>query len=370
MNLIYSSANIALQALASFTQPSVGDPSSIPSLQTRVTKPLSSKPEHILQVRLAVLSDKKKPRAHEASRYYLLNPDADPRSRRQERRGGRRGGTDGDYQRRRYDDREQRRRREKDEGEDFDAAMYDDDAGDESRSRSRGGSRRGRSRGDLFEGHGRRTNGRLRNRSASPGEVDDSDEMYDDESRPRRFRERSPPPPYRARDPHPFPRANSGKELFPERSDDTTMLQSEKDLVPTNRAAAQNLKKELFPDKLQLSPAQLKHRRSDAFDAADETADLLGRRITVPMVDGNGETKSNSSKELFPSPIKDRGLSIKGNAQDPGISIRGTSNISIKGRGVKELFPSKFNANEGKELFSDKLEGRGGRRRRAEDMFT
>jgi hypothetical protein len=47
--------------------------------------------------------------------------------------------------------------------------------------------------------------------------------------------------------------------------------------------------------------------------------------------------------------------------------------MSIKGRGasVRELFPDKYNqkSNAGKELFDETLEGRGGRRRRAEDMF-
>jgi hypothetical protein len=46
--------------------------------------------------------------------------------------------------------------------------------------------------------------------------------------------------------------------------------------------------------------------------------------------------------------------------------------MSIKGKGgsVRELFPSKYGNNAGKELFDETLEGRGGRRRRAEDMFS
>jgi hypothetical protein len=52
------------------------------------------------------------------------------------------------------------------------------------------------------------------------------------------------------------------------------------------------------------------------------------------------------------------------------MSIRGSGGITIKGSaGVKELFPGKA-GNVGKELFSEKLEGRGGnRRRKAEDLF-
>lgn len=47
---------------------------------------------------------------------------------------------------------------------------------------------------------------------------------------------------------------------------------------------------------------------------------------------------------------------------DQGIAIKGT------GPTVKELFPDKF-GNSGKELFAEKLEGRGRRRQKAEDMF-
>lgn len=61
-----------------------------------------------------------------------------------------------------------------------------------------------------------------------------------------------------------------------------------------------------------------------------------------------------------------------------GFSIRGMANkrgddqgIAIKGTGptVRELFPDKFGTNAGKELFAEKLEGRGKRRQKAEDMF-
>jgi hypothetical protein len=55
----------------------------------------------------------------------------------------------------------------------------------------------------------------------------------------------------------------------------------------------------------------------------------------------------------------------------------GGQGISIKGTGptVKELFPEKFRGgsgsvgNSGKELFAEKLEGRGRRRQKAEDLF-
>jgi hypothetical protein len=42
--------------------------------------------------------------------------------------------------------------------------------------------------------------------------------------------------------------------------------------------------------------------------------------------------------------------------------------FAIKGASVKELFPDRF-GNSGKELFAEKIEGRGRQRQRAEDLF-
>jgi hypothetical protein len=50
-------------------------------------------------------------------------------------------------------------------------------------------------------------------------------------------------------------------------------------------------------------------------------------------------------------------------AADQGIAIKGTATS------VRELFPEKFGSNAGKELFAEKLDGRGRRRQKAEDMF-
>lgn len=47
---------------------------------------------------------------------------------------------------------------------------------------------------------------------------------------------------------------------------------------------------------------------------------------------------------------------------DQGIAIKGTAPT------VKELFPERF-GNSGKELFAEKIDGRGRRRQRAEDSF-
>lgn len=281
-------------------------------------------------------TDRKKPRAHEASRFYLMHPEHDPRERlrtelsERRRQGGDSG--DGDYRRRRFDGRELQRRRDRDNDEPISADMYDDSgAGAGDTGRRRGGR-------ELFPDEGG-SSGRLRNRSASPGrDTLESDRLLSGRSE-RRFRERSP-------------RRSGAKELFP-----TKLKSNERELFP-NKTTDSYIKKELFPSKVS------NHRRKDAIDAADET---LSSRISAPVGDSR-----NRGVELFPGSSNNGGVNIRGTAQDEGFSIRGSSNgLSIKGKGasVKELFPSTYSSNSGKELFSNRIEGRGGPRRRAEDMF-
>lgn len=355
-NIVYWSPEAGSRALSAFTQVNEEeDASALPELRLRSAKALTSHPDSVLQVRSAVKSDRKRPRAYEASRFYLMHPEHDPREKlRRELAQRRRTGSDssdGDYRRRRFDGRELRRRRDRDGDELIHADMYDDMTTDYTESdRSRAG-RRQQGRVELFPDDG--ASGRLRNRSASPGrDTLDEGRQFDRDSR-RRFRERSPRP----------ARRNEGKELFSRESDSNT-----RELFP-NKPGASYLRKELFPSKVS------NHRRTDAIDAADETADLFSRRISVPFVDGSNEqeqSQRNRGVELFPE-SDTNGVSIRGAAgQDQGMSIRGAANgMSIKGRGasVRELFPSKYSDNAAKELFSDKIEGRGGPRRRAEDMF-
>lgn len=356
-NIVYSSAEVGLRALTALTQLGEEDVSALPSLRLRTAKTMLSHPDSVLQVRAAVKTDRKKPRAHEASRFYLMHPEHDPREKlrrelaEKRRQGGRRDDNEGDYRRLRFDEHEHRRRRNRDDG--FSVNMYDDDGGDrraasseefsdaEGRRRSRRERRQNR---ELFPERGGGS-GRLRDRSASPGR-DDLDEMRrsDDEQQQsrRRFRERSPRLSAGGR-------GNRNKDLFPSDGNQDT-----RELFP-NRTAASYLKKELFPNKTNSN-----HKRSDAFDAADETADLFAKRMSVPLVDGAQE----GSELHIKGAANDQGMAIRGQAAASGILIKGNS------QAVKELFPNKYNANAGKELFSNTLEGRGGRRRRAEDMFS
>ncbi|GMF75929.1 unnamed protein product [Aspergillus oryzae] len=358
-NLIYSSPEIGLQALSALTQASEEeDTSELPALRLRSAKLLSSHPDSVLQVRSAVKTDRKKPRAHEASRFYLMHPEHDPRERLRREFDDRRrqgGGDDGDYRRRRFDGRELRRRRDRDGDEIISANMYDDseaastDYSETARGRDERGRRRHRDR-ELFPSEEGRPSGRLQNRSASPGRDTLVESGYSEQDRRdsrRHFRERSPQ----------IDRRNKGKELFPSsKPSGPDADESSRELFP-NKPATSYLKKELFPSK------HSNHRRSDAIDAADETADLFSKRISVPIVDGSRDQRRNKNVELFPD-SEEKGVNIRGAAgPDQGFSIRGAANgLSIKGRGasVRELFPSKYKSNAGKELFSEKIEGRGG----------
>lgn len=347
-NLIYSSPEIGIQALSALTQ--VGeeeDPSALPALRLRSAKLLPTHPDSVLQVRSAVKTDRKKPRAHETSRFYLMHPEHDPREKlRLELADRRRQGSetsDGDYRRTRFDGRELRRRRDRDNDEMISADMYDDRADtstdyDGERGRSE---RKRPGQLELFPEEGGRSSGRLRNRSASPGRDTLGSDRLEPSRHDRRFRERSPQ----------AKRRNDKKELFPSESESNA-----RELFP-NKPATSYLKKELFPSKVS------NHRRSDAIDAAD---DSLSNRISAPH-------DRNRKVELFPESSGGSETRIRGTAQNEGLSVRGAANgISIKGRGesVRELFPSTYSSNAGKELFSNTIEGRGGPRRRAEDMFS
>lgn len=500
-NIVYENMDAALGALKAFSAFSAssveggGSDVEISTLDLRPAKRLSRHPGVELLVRQAVKTDVKRPRAHEASRFYLLNPDKDPRERRwrQEQR-----------QRNRRDGRDRGQRRgdgiEDEEygsgggavAASFDVNMYDDDAGitdgkddgidigtELRRSRPRrysGGYRQTSDRtlsgaqrnGDLFDRRDtdsrRRRGGSRRDRSMSPDDHNSTndDDVYENNygrlgyeerrtERPRvRSRRRSTPPPAE--------RFNAGKELFPVSSSNTaTALQQpngNKELLPhkittllnsspTSSSSSRKRPRELFPHKTNVS----NHRRTAAFDAADETAEIyspkkrsvfsegatdgsgadlsrdLSSRITRDSVrssDGAGRltisddddsddgpenamangtgvqsrgrgrgikssrTNASSTMTTTTTSLTQPGFSIRGVA-DPttsiaaaGFSIQGAADVRGGGGGpkdlsVKELFPSKLGGmstnNEGKELFGQKIRGRGAQRQRAQDMF-
>lgn len=292
VNFVYDNPDIALQALLAFSNPIYAQEG---SSQERATKPVASHPGVQLQARVAKASDRKKPRAREASRYYLLHPEEESRNRRQSGRG---------------------RRRSEEEVEKFDASMYDDDP------TAVAGRMKGREIGSVD----RRRN-RDRDRSRSPG------------------RSASPGARSYGRD-RPLRRRNSGKELFA-----PSALRA-----ANNKAAAGNLKKELFPMR--------------TGTGVEETTDLFSSNMTIPAADGaaDGGEFPLRSDAMFQKQKKheDQGFSIKGSAgvnSNQGFSIRGAAGQKTS---IKELFPSQpERPNAGKELFT----GRAVRRSKAADLF-
>lgn len=303
VNFAYDNADIAGQALIAFSSPDVAniDPS-----QARNTRQLTSHPNVQLQARVAKATDRKKPRAREASRYYLLHPEEErsrPRSTRRRRR----------------------RSNEEDEVEKFDASMYDDDdtavAGRLKERNPRSSSRRNGDR------NGSRNEDRDRSRSpgcsASPGRGYGRD-------RPRR-------------------RRNSGKELFGKESVAPSALRA-----ANNKAAASSLKKELFPMR--------------TGTGIEEAGDLFSSKMAIAAVDGPAEEFPLRSDAMFQSQKQrkqeEQGFSIKGSAasSSQGFSIRGAAGQKT----IKELFPEQSaRLNAGKELFG----GRNVRRSKAADLF-
>ncbi|KAH9222771.1 hypothetical protein DL95DRAFT_518322 [Leptodontidium sp. 2 PMI_412] len=350
-NIIYETADIAKAALVAFSAVEITDVSQIPLLQTISAKTFPLHPDTRLEVRLAVIGDRKQAGARERSRFYLFNPEHDPAERRKRNPRGQRqyrDREDGGYRSQRYDDQEQQKR-ERDA--DFDASLYDDDeasrakrsGGNHNRNNSSSGSESRRVRfprreKELFPERDARGSGRLRSRSASPVRDRDGDQdLIEDRIVERRRQNQAAAP---------------------------------------NRLAAQAIKqaklrepaapKELFPGKS--SPS---HRRSHAFDAVDTNQAVeLFSRMPVPLTDGSGDSRSRGGSLASRitrkgSEVESSGFSIRGTAMAPPAPV-----FNIKGAArVKELFPSTLGDNSGKELFSERLEGRGRRRQKAEDLF-
>jgi hypothetical protein len=260
-NLIYETAQAAQEALIALSD--LPDGHNVAPLQMRSAKPLPSNPDTQLYIRQATLADKKAPRAHERSRFYLMNPDHDPRERK------------GDYDDRKRGPRRDNRQRDE-APKPFDVNMYDDaeeespalsydDEDDRRNTRRTRDERPRRPRGgDLFAG---KETGRLRDRSASPVRDGDGRYGFDQEQPARRTaRRRTISPAPRKKDLIPAARASAGPiELLPAKNTSKTFGL---DAPPTSTSPPKR-NRELFPNK----SARSNHRRSDALDAG-ETATI------------------------------------------------------------------------------------------------
>lgn len=345
-NLVFSAPSTASDALRRLTSPEADLPIDLSEVDLRPATSASSHPHVNLQVRIALVTDRKRARAHETSRFYLLHPECDPR---EQRRRDRHSDGDGDgYRKRRYSHEEDRRRRRRNLREGFHEFMYDD--GNSVGTRDAAIS-------SPLKDHRSEVELRLlpRDRSASPRGR--GERHLSRHRRRSRFSGSST----RHRDDLPV-QHNEEKELFPHKA-----TRAEGRALFSNQVSATRLKKELFPNR----NVSGSHRRTDAFDAADETADLFAHKLAVPFMDGalgEDDIADSSNKKRPKRPM----TSTKAQARtsDLGLSIRGTSTagFSIKGGASQDLFPSKINA--GKELFAEKLVGRGGPRIRAEDLFN
>jgi len=274
-NLVYNDNDSATRALYALTLSGELKPEEIPVMDDRPAKGFSGAQGVQMAVRMARATDVKKKGAADESRFYLLNPEKDPRERQRRRELAmkRRRDWDGEacnYNRNRFDDRENKRRR----GEErWEASMYDDNEntdmvleeqedGTERRKRVRFGGRRN----DELFAQSSREGGRLRGRSASPPH--DGDGRYgfgtddDDASAMRRkIRQRSQTPPaLRSNGFNPnvgkelfannssLPKPNAGKELFarPLSRDTNPNVGKELFARPLSRDTNPNAGKELF----------------------------------------------------------------------------------------------------------------------------
>lgn len=213
-NIVFTSAETGLRAQTALLQdsttiliPGEGNNDFTSPFVLRPAKKLETRLEAELQVRTATSSDKKRLRAYEASRFYLMHPEHDPREKKNQEVLQRKYNN-----KTRYNAREDQKRRTLAKEQGYTESMYDDNH--DTSGKTGHGKEQGRAHGrELFpEDTSRTSRGRLNNqarnrdRSASPSaRRRDSDTGSRRRSRsPRGNRQR-----HTAR----------GKELFPESSD-------------------------------------------------------------------------------------------------------------------------------------------------------
>jgi hypothetical protein len=362
-----------------------------------------------MRVRLAKTTDVKKKGAADESRFYLLNPEKDPRERARKRQMRQRRDWDsegGGYERNRFDDKEHKRRRGE---EQWEASMYDEadnvdmnvNNGDEDRGRRKRVRFTGRrDEDDLFADKLKNASTRLRRRSASPLR-ENGEGLYgfdapeeDISAARRRIRQRSPTPP-RLRNhsanrelfPHLLDRRPGGlgkgvppsysKDLFPEKLRGNELNQE--------RKSSNNAMEDLFPEKLTMeqrlsnsSPVSrfgpddffsgpLKrrgsnHRRTDAIDAsprlnsASSLSPELKPRLSLAerITGGPAGKRLNGTGGALPLAAritKDTGTGGGGLASRITPRDNGIEEFNIKGR-------SSATDNSRTELFPDKVKGK------------
>lgn len=359
-------------------------------------------------MRFAVESDRKERGAAQKSRFYLFNPDWDPETeegrRRREGRDKRyreREGRDS-YRRRgggRFDDRYDDRGEEK--PEEFDVNLYDDDPNALSKRANlspRPGSRNGRVFADSRRRH---------SRSRSPSDRSSEHDRYRSANRDKELFPNSRP-----RDALRSARGSHARNrsASPAKDDRDAMeddLAKDREAVRNNRDKARSIKeriyntnskiesagRELFPAAVELFPS--KNASGSGKAQMDQINEGMRGLSYDGAFDSDASTPVSSSPHtptsvesanwrLLPESLTRYNIdygrlngSVRGGSSRPSphsmLTIKGTA------KSVRELFPSKFqddvsiktnnNSNTGRELFADKLDGRGHNRRRAGDLF-
>lgn len=367
-NLVFNSESAAQDALKLLAAVEILDVTQLPPLEVLPAKPVAEKPEVALQVRFALESDRKVKGAAQRSRFYLFHPEWDPETEEGKRR---REGRD-----RRYRDREDRggyRRsgrgryddRNEEEPETFDVNLYDDDTGALARRETPRERRRRDSRSPSEPADSDRYRPLNAGKELFPNKKP-RDALRSERGAHSRDRSRSP-----ARDDRDAMMDDLAKDREVQRNRDTARSLKER----ISRPRSSNNTRELFPNKVSNgSKAQMDQVPADVLAGMlrlsyDGSADFPSsfsafRSQQTPSQSIKIVTLKFADRVTEPS----NGISIKGLARQSnpqqGISIKGSAN-------KKELFPDKLggNLNSGKELFADRLEGRGRRRQKAEDLY-
>ncbi|KAI0124418.1 hypothetical protein BJ170DRAFT_585791 [Xylariales sp. AK1849] len=321
-NLIFPSEAMAQDALVALSSLEIGDVTALPLLELLPARKYSKRPDVNLQIRIAVAGDKKQAGAAQRSRFYLLNPEYDPETRKRYR------DRDGEGDRRH---RGARRSREDEPQDHFDVNLYDDDT---AALASRNSELRTRRRRSYSPGHDRE-------RRSSHRDGNRSKELFPDRSGGRNGtrRDRSASP-LRDRD------GDLGMDETPP-SDGSVERNRRGARAIKERLTLSNRSKELFPSKATSSG-------SNRLEDADETSSYLSRGRLADRITEPAETSGFSI----------RGAAKQRGADNQGFAIKGGANKS-----ARELFPDKFGSNAGKELFADRLDGRSRQRQKAGDLF-
>lgn len=308
-NLVFNDESTAREAITSLSAIEIADVTALTLGESLPAKAWDAKPDLSLHVRLALQKDKKQAGAALRSRYYLLHPEHDPEERRKK------------HYESKYRDRKEGhhrtsirwRRASDDHVETFDSSMYDD-VPRQRRSSQRSSSPDISTASHVTANYGKElfgNRGSRRNRSASPQRGSDNGTHMDALHRSSYQNKTVAKSIIKSR----TPSTNSGKELFPIRTEKTSRL-----------------------DQLEASIGSARLRDED-----------LPKVVTVSQTPSKGD-------------FSIRGSASQTESKTSGFAIKGAASAN-----ARELFPDKLGTpNAGKELLGP---AHTKQRQRAQDLF-